>query len=378
MIHVSYVGDFNVIQDQNLDSFNYLHVNNPRAKECILSIKEEFNLVDPFRELYEFERKYTWRKPNPLKQARLDYFLVTQNFMPSILSHKILPSYRSDHSTIVITFQINDFTRGRGLWKFNNSLLKDKDYVKEVKNCIQNLKQQYMIPVYNLEYILSNENDLQLTISDHLFLETLLMEIRGKTISYSSYKKKQNQQKEEKLEKEIEQMEELEHIDTEMIKNKKLELENLRKERIQGIMIRAKIKWAEEGEKSTKYFCSLEPRNYINKTVPKIQTDDGNIIQEQQDILKEIKHFYSYLYKGKERSQETDYQEILNTLDHPILTQLERSKIEGEITEDEIAHVLKNMKNNKSPGSDGFTVEFFKFFFKDLKTFIKRGINEGY
>ena len=52
-------GDFNVIQDQNLDSFNYLHVNNPRAKECILSIKEEFNLVDTFRELYEFERKYT-------------------------------------------------------------------------------------------------------------------------------------------------------------------------------------------------------------------------------------------------------------------------------------------------------------------------------
>ena len=86
-------------------------------------------------------------------------------------------------------------------------------------------------------------------------------------------------------------------------------------------MIRAKIKWAEEGEKPTKYFCRLEARNYINKTVPKIQTDDGNIIQEQQDILKEIKHFYSDLYKGKERSQETDYQEILNTLDHPILTQ---------------------------------------------------------
>ena len=110
-----------------------------------------------------------------------------------------------------------------------------------------------MIPVYNLEYILSNENDLQLTISDQLFLETLLMEIRGKTISYSSYKKKQNQQKEEKLEKEIEQMEQLEHIDTEMLKNKKLELENLRKERIQGIMIKAKIKWSEEGEKPTKF-----------------------------------------------------------------------------------------------------------------------------
>ena len=36
------------------------------------------------------------------------------------------------------------------------------------------------------------------------------------------------------------------------------------------------------------------------------------------------------------------------------------------------------MKNNKSPGSDGFTVEMFKFFYDDLKVFIQRAINEGY
>lgn len=36
------------------------------------------------------------------------------------------------------------------------------------------------------------------------------------------------------------------------------------------------------------------------------------------------------------------------------------------------------MKSNKSPGSDGFSAEFFKFFYNDIKTFIKRAINEGY
>lgn len=36
------------------------------------------------------------------------------------------------------------------------------------------------------------------------------------------------------------------------------------------------------------------------------------------------------------------------------------------------------MKNNKSPGSDGFTVEFFKFFWKDLGIYVLRSINEGY
>ena len=86
-------GDFNVVQDQNLDSFNYLHVNNPRAKECVLSIKEELDLIDSFRELNEFDKRYTWRRPNPLKQARLDFFLISEHFMPSVQSHNILPSY---------------------------------------------------------------------------------------------------------------------------------------------------------------------------------------------------------------------------------------------------------------------------------------------
>ena len=36
------------------------------------------------------------------------------------------------------------------------------------------------------------------------------------------------------------------------------------------------------------------------------------------------------------------------------------------------------MKNNKSPGSDGFSAEFFKFFWSDLKSFIVRAINSIY
>ena len=36
------------------------------------------------------------------------------------------------------------------------------------------------------------------------------------------------------------------------------------------------------------------------------------------------------------------------------------------------------MKNNKSPGSDGYTKELFKFFFLDLGTFLVRSINTGF
>ena len=41
-------GDFNLVQNQELDTYNYLNTNNPNAKEKNLSIKQELNLTDPF------------------------------------------------------------------------------------------------------------------------------------------------------------------------------------------------------------------------------------------------------------------------------------------------------------------------------------------
>ena len=46
---------------------------------------------------------------------------------------------------------------------------------------------------------------------------------------------------------------------------------------------------------------------------------------------------------------------------------------------DETTCVLKRMKNKKSPGSDGFTVEFFKVFWKKrLDNLVLRAINDGF
>ena len=40
--------------------------------------------------------------------------------------------------------------------------------------------------------------------------------------------------------------------------------------------------------------------------------------------------------------------------------------------------MLKLMKNNKSPGQDGFTVEFYRFFWGELKHLIVRSLNYAY
>jgi hypothetical protein len=48
--------------------------------------------------------------------------------------------------------------------------------------------------------------------------------------------------------------------------------------------------------------------------------------------------------------------------DVPTLSDEINDNLEGEIANAELTASIKRMKNEKSPGSDGFTSEFFKFF----------------
>ena len=55
-----------------------------------------------------------------------------------------------------------------------------------------------------------------------------------------------------------------------------------------------------------------------------------------------------------------------------------KQSLEGPLTLDEITAAIQNMKNNKSPGLDGFTVEFLKVFCNYLKHVLLRSLNSAY
>jgi hypothetical protein len=42
----------------------------------------------------------------------------------------------------------------------------------------------------------------------------------------------------------------------------------LENSKLQGIYVRSRARWVEEGEKPSRYFCALESRNYSNKITP--------------------------------------------------------------------------------------------------------------
>ncbi len=74
---------FNLVQDPDLDYKNYNNINNMRARETLLEFKTSNYMVDPFRELHPKLRRYTWHRRNPIQQARLDFFLLSESLLPS-------------------------------------------------------------------------------------------------------------------------------------------------------------------------------------------------------------------------------------------------------------------------------------------------------
>ena len=77
---------------------------------------------------------------------------------------KIQSSYRSDHSVLELNISLHNFKVGKGIWNFNNSLLKNKDYLDTINQCIEDEKMKYAVPIYNLDYLMNNQDTVELTI----------------------------------------------------------------------------------------------------------------------------------------------------------------------------------------------------------------------
>ena len=103
----------------------------------------------------------------------------------------IMSGYRSDHSIVQLKLIFTKFNVGKGIWKINNSLLSNKDYLNLINKIIIEEKLNYAVPVYSIDYIKNsdiNEN-IQFVVDDDDFLELLYLRIRGESLKFASIKK---------------------------------------------------------------------------------------------------------------------------------------------------------------------------------------------
>ena len=373
-------GDFNFVINYLLDS-NYCQQNNPRARNAFVRIAEQLNLVDVWKEKNPHIDGFTWTKRNPLKYGRLDRLYVQEHLINHVTTARIHAGYRSDHNIVSLNIKEPQKARGPGLWKFNESLLDDEVYIELVKQVIIDVVKQYAIPVYSDEFSSnpSNFETIQFTIKIGLLYETLLMMIRGETVRYSKQKARRCRMQENEVMYEVSQLIDSFNANKSREEFLRLEeaqrkLEDIRKPKIQGLITRSRVKWHEEGEKCSKYFLTLEKRNGTRKSIQCLKVNE-HIITEKKTILK----YFSENLQAKYRQNMCMINPVayLNNNIKRKLSVQQRDALDAPLSLRELHTALTAMKKGKSPGTNGFTVDFFKCFWDFLGGFLFRAVTEG-
>ena len=118
---------------------------------------------------------------------------------------------------------------------------------------------------------------------------------------------------------------------------------------------------------------NLENKNRINKNITEIKVEEDKTIKDPKKILQHVQEFYTQLYSNQDREpiEQLDIQPKRITND-------ERDRLDSPITKNEIDKALTQLKNNKSPGFDGYSAEFFKTFWPQLGHYFTNCVHECY
>jgi len=340
-------GDFNFVRNLDLETSG----GNPMLKtgsiEQLQILLEEFDLCDIWRIRNQDKKRFTWNgkaqgkasHPTESLYRRLDFFYISDILQPMVQEADIIPAPATDHSAITLSIKpLPNSKHGPSFWKMNNSLLDDKNYVQMIRDLIGNTKNELKQNIFN----------------PHMKWELMKYEIRKASMSFAKAKAKTSRNLYKEIEnkiKEIEQKNDWEHDESLSYKHEHLrqELNKLSDQITNGIIMRSKATWFEQGEKSSKYFLTLEKKR-------KSTTLEGDKeITNPSEILKKLENFYSDMFSAKSDLSEEQCANFLNNLETPRINDQEKESCEGLLANKECYESVKEMGNNKTPGMDGLS-----------------------
>ena len=340
-------GDFNCYENA-LDKFGG---NVSVGGEC-KSLKSDFVLVDAWRKLHPSAREFTWFNHDYSIASRLDKFFVSKDLFTSDCQCEISPCPLSDHDFVSFVFDIPDAAkRGPGVWKLNNSLLDDKNFCDIIRNLIQS----------HVSYFASFP-------SPQDWWEFLKASIKEESISFSRQKRRQLCRDRVFLTNKLISLRQRlvngDNFVVDSIQDIECRLKAIYTKEIEGILVRSRAEWLEEGERPTRYFFQLHSSNAQRSKISSIYNSSGVEVSSQDEIEQAHVDFYSSLF-SEEPVDMVFQNDLLSSLSRQ-LSPHQSSLCEGTMTIDEISFAVKNMNTNKSPGPDGLTVEFYRKFWNIL------------
>ena len=351
-------GDFNAILnlDDSTSSRKAYQIKLPKA-ENLRQTLERLGLTDTYKEYHPLSSDST---SNPTGQeiggSRIDKFYAPHDVLISECTHLKETLAFTDHKAVKVTYHTED-TRANhrsAYWKFNSNLLKNSQYVHAVSEILENYKiEAQHTPVTS-------------------FWDILKRTMKSTAIWFSKKQQKEYRTKEKELKEFLDQHSEKE--EQQHYTSAKEELRKLKQTQLVGCKIRCTVKGRICPEENlTDKVKRLENTYQGRKQIPKIRDNTGVVEEDPKKIADSFRGFYMTLYGSEpvDDRKQTEYTRYAKSLSAE-----DSQELDQPIALADLKASLEQTENNKAPGPDGLTFEFYKGFFHLLGPLLLQLVGE--
>ena len=281
---------------------------------------------------------------------RLDRFLIGEKFLDS------LPFVRqwvecggiSDHSPIMIELK-SGAGKPYSPFKFNNAWLRCEDYLSLVSSSWE---------PYN--------HEVHGHAATH-FMKNLL-KIKAVTKEWAKQKREKEDLELKSIEANLRDF--LQEADGGFVsvesRDRLMGMEKRRQVLLEEKEARWRLKsraiWMKAGDENTKFFQAYAKGRRMNNTIWELENENGEQISTFEGLAEMgINHFGS-IYKAQEESSIAEIVRVAGYFPRYVMEEDNRMLM-AEIEEVELGRVLQSFQKDKSPGPDGWPIEFYTGFY---------------
>ena len=126
--------------------------------------------------------------------------------------------------------------------------------------------------------------------------------------------------------------------------------------------LKSRMLWIKDGDANKTKFHSYALAHRNTNTIWSLLDEEGNLVAEDSTLKRLGEHHFWGLFKDDDSTNLEDQLKVIN-LFLTLTMEEDVDRFLDLITSQEVEAVLKGFKKDKSPGPDGWPVEFFLTFF---------------
>jgi len=357
-VSVTVIGDLNMVASTKMDRGGE-KTRSMAEERMFQKFCEEVEVEDAVRRwLGDNRRVYTFVRGSGqnIQMSRIDHVLLDKFTRANKI--EIKPVGFSDHKIVIVECQKTECRPKPPYWKMNSGLLKyDRKVVEEILWCWkENLSEQKRKKNYKLVKIM---------------WEKMKKELKN---MYVKVGLEVGRVKREEKEEAIRKMEEAETTNSKdgedeekrrgaIYKEAKENLSKMEEIEADIVSTRRKKRWLQESNRSSKYMFRFIDKERGGSTIGTVKGRNDESIKDKKEVRETIAQFYEELFSSDQTSTRCQ-QEFFEDNDEyiPRLSESTAKDLEAPINVNEVREGISMLGGDKSPGSDGIVIEFYKEF----------------